>query len=63
MSGGGAVGILFIDFRKAFECVDHEILKDKLIGAGITCQLYQMIESYLENRQQYVELYGVKSSM
>ena len=63
MSGGGAVGILFTAFSKAFDCVDHEILKQKLIGAGIMGQLYQMIESYLENRQPYVELNGVKSSM
>ena len=61
MSGGEVVGVLFIDFRKAFDCVDHEILKQKLIEAEITGQLYQMIASYLENRKQYVELNGVKS--
>ena len=63
MSRGGVVGILFIDFSKAVDCVDHGILKQKLIGTGITGQLYQMIESYLGNRQQYVELNGAKSSM
>ena len=49
MNEGEVVGILFIDFRKAFDCVDHVILKQKLIGAAVTGQLYQIIESYLEN--------------
>ena len=52
MSRGGVVGILFIDFSKAFNCVDHEIMNQKLIGAGIAGQLYKVIESYLENRQK-----------
>ena len=36
MSGEGVVGILFIDFSKVFDCVDHETLKQKLMGTGIT---------------------------
>ena len=39
MSEGEVVGVLFIDFRKAFDCVDHVILKQKLIAAGVTDQL------------------------
>ena len=57
------VSVLFIDFKKAFDCVDHVILKQELIAAGVTGQLYQMIYSYLVNRQQYVELNGVKSEL
>ena len=63
MSEGEVVGVLFIDFRKAFDCIDHVILKQKLIAAGVTGQLYLLIKSYLENRQQYVELNGVTSEL
>ena len=36
MSESKVIGILFADFRKAFDCVDYTILTQKLIAAGIT---------------------------
>ena len=60
MNKGEVIEILFIDFRKAFDYVDHIILKEKLIAAGVSGKLYQIIESYLENIKQYVELNGGK---
>ena len=33
---GHKVGVLFIDFRKAFDCVDHIILAEKLKAVGVS---------------------------
>ena len=35
MNVGHKVGVLFIDFRKGFDCVDHIILAEKLKAVGI----------------------------
>ena len=37
---GKVVGVIFIDFRKAFDCVDHEILGFKMQGCGISGNLH-----------------------
>ena len=56
------IGILFIDFRKAFDSVNHIILKKKLQVCGISGQLFELLESYLGNRSQFVELNGAYSN-
>ena len=53
----GEVGIvIFIDFRKAFDTVDHTILLEKLHYYGIRGMAHIWLSSYLMGRQQYVEL-------
>ena len=47
------VGI-FIDLKKAFDTVDHDILKTKLDHYGIRVAANKWICSYLMNRSQYV---------
>ena len=47
------VGVLFIDFKKAFDCVSHEVLKKKLLASGISGDLHSLISNYLANRVQY----------
>ncbi len=59
---GKVVGVLFIDFKKAFDSINHKILYKKLQGVGIADQMLDIISDYLENRLQYVELDGSKSS-
>ena len=47
------VGV-FIDLKKAFETVDHNILIKKLKHYGIRGLANKWVSSYLENRNQYV---------
>ena len=49
---GHKVGVLFIDFRKAFDCVDHIILTEKLKAVGLSGDVWKWINDYLSNRMQ-----------
>lgn len=50
-----AVGV-FIDLKKAFDTVSHEILLNKLRMIGITGTALKIFKSYLANRYQVVKL-------
>ena len=53
------VGILFIDFEKAFDCINHKnSLKKKLLGSGISGDNLSILSSYLENRSQFTCVNG-----
>ena len=56
------VGI-FIDFTKAFDTVNHEILLEKLYHYGIRGTAHDWFRSYLTDRQQFVEYNGSKSNV
>ena len=47
---------VFIDLSKAFDTVDHSILLKKLKFYGITDKNLAWFESYLSNRNQYIEI-------
>ena len=60
---GRQVDVVFLDFSKAFDKVNHAVLLQKLCNFGITGSLLQWCESYLSNRQQRVVLDdGISSS-
>jgi len=44
----------FGDLRKAFGCVDHDLLLSKMLWYGISGKRYNPIQSYLKNRYQKV---------
>jgi hypothetical protein len=47
-----SVGGIFCDLEKAFDCVNHEILADKLQFYGVKWKLLALIQSYLRQRYQ-----------
>jgi exonuclease III len=49
-------GGIFCDLQKAFDCVNHRILLEKLRFYGIHGKFFALIESYLTNRYQKVTL-------
>lgn len=54
---------VFIDLTKAFDCLKQSLLLIKLEKLGFSHSFLQLLQSYLSNRFQYVELDNVKSSL
>ena len=52
----GSVRTVFVDFRKAFDLVDHNILFAKLTKYNIRSFLLLWFASYLTNREQRVRV-------
>jgi hypothetical protein len=57
------VDVVFTDFSKAFDQVQHRIVLDKLKNVGVCDGLMRLFSSMLTNRWQNVEYKGVKSYM
>jgi hypothetical protein len=52
---------VFLDFQKAFDTVNHQILLDKLYKLGIRGTALMLLKDYLNNRQQCVSYVDVES--
>ena len=52
---------VFLDFQKAFDTVNHQILLDKLYKLGIRGTAHTWLKDYLRNRQQYVSYVDIES--
>ena len=55
IDNGDIVGTLFIDFRKAFDLVDHSILLDKLSHYKFSDSTFKLFASYIQNRYQVMD--------
>jgi len=53
---------LFLDLSKAFYCVDHKILFEKLFYYGVKGTPLKLLASYLDNRFQCTKIGDTKSS-
>ena len=53
--------VVYLDFAKAFDKVDHQILLEKLKKYNISGELYNWLSEYLSNRRQAVVIQGTKS--
>ena len=56
-NGLHTIGI-FIDLRKDFDTLDHNIMLQKLENYGIRGIVKQLLESYLRGRRQYTGFDG-----
>ena len=60
---GWFVGLVFIDPKKAFDTVDHEILCQKLAHYGIHHRELSWFKSYLSGRKQFCRVNGIDSEI
>ena len=56
------VDVIYFDFSKAFDKVDHDILLNNLKKIGITGKIGVWVHNFLSNRQQCVAVKGTTSS-
>ena len=61
-NGDMVIGV-FLDMKKAFDTVDHQILLKKLYLYGIRGNIRKWFESYLSDRSQYVTYDGMRSQI
>ena len=54
---------IFIDIKKAFDCVNHSMLIDSLSRSNINPFLLRWLIAYLSERKQCTTVNGVKSSI
>ena len=63
VDGGGAVDMVYLDFTKAFDVVNHRTLLQKLWCLGFSRQLLIWIEAFLVGRRMFVSVGKGNSSL
>ena len=61
MDNGLINAILFVDLKKAFDTIDHEILLGKLNRYGFSSQTVELFRNYLSGRTQITVINNVSS--
>ena len=62
MDNGKMVGVVLVDFKKAFDLVDHQILLSKLELYGMDKEALTWFNTYLTQRKQQVSINDSKSN-
>ena len=62
LEDNGNADVIYLDFAKAFDKVDHTIVLNKIRNFGITGEIYKWLESFLRNRFQSVMVNGITSN-
>ena len=60
---GKLVGLVFIDMKKTFNTVDHDILCKKLEVYDVQQRELSWFRSYISNRKQFCRVNGVDSNV
>ena len=55
--------VVFLDIKKAFDTVDHQILSDKLRCCGIHDEELKFFQSNLYGRAQCCQVKGISSTI
>lgn len=63
MKNNKLLTLIFLDFRKAFDVVNHQILQRKLEAFGIGGNFLKILRSFLSNRKQCVKIGNCTSDM
>ena len=58
MDNGRANAVIFLDLKKTFDTVNHDIIIQKLHCCGITGDELKFFRSYLSNRKQCCSVNG-----
>jgi len=61
LSAGRPVDVLFLDFKKAFDRVQHSNLLARLSACGVAGSALDWLSSFLLGREMWVSVEGVKS--
>ena len=62
LNDGNEVDVIYLDYAKAFDKVDHQILLAKAKRYGIKGKTLQWLTEFLKDRLQTVVVEGTKSS-
>ena len=61
LEGGNCIDVAYLDFRKAFDLVSHELLIYKMSKYGIDGKILNWVKNWLQDRTQRVVIRGTAS--
>ena len=61
LENGNSIDIVYLDFQKAFDTVPHQRLLGKMESYGLSAQVLNWVEGFLEGRRQRVSLGASRS--